>query len=215
MDSAKRRVAVSLCVATGVLVASSGLAAMAYQEFDDQVTLAQRLDDSEAQAKSALEQARASLELARRVGARYAQLQGAGFFEPIDKPRAIDWAEAQLGPHFDAVSHYQIGGSNESAPLPGARYQVDLSRVSIDFEPLHEERFLDVWNAIASIRGAVGSVENCELKRPQEEISVGGASGAKVAHIKARCLLTWYRLENATTAAPGAPVSGSTPKAGS
>jgi hypothetical protein len=200
----------SALAATALLAGSLAMGSLAERRYDEQMTLEQQLLRSEAAARTALQRAQDSLELSRRVSQRFAELRDAGLFEAIDKPRAIDRAEARLRPYFGAIARYQIGGSHEvvPAPLPAvSRYQIDIERVAVDFEPLHEERFLDVWSAIAALRGPVGSVESCKLDRPAAEVaaSAGGAGG--MPPLKARCLLTWYRLQSAppASAAGGAP----------
>ena len=203
MASPKQQLALSVAGAVVLLALSAGMATIAAQQYDEQVTLEEKLARSENEAQNALRQARESVALSERVSARFHALQQAGLFDPIDKPRAIDRAESTLHPYIATVARYQIGGGREVAPsplAPAAKYQIDIQRVAVDFEPLHEERFLDVWDAIAGLRGPAGGVESCELHRPAKEAVENSAGNGKPAPLKARCLLTWYRLQSAPAA---------------
>ncbi len=207
MASPKRQIRLSMGGAAAVLALSGAMADVAVEQYEEQVTLEDKLARSEQDAQDALRRVRESLALSERVSARFRDLQGAGLFDAIDKPRAIDRTEAALHPYMPLVARYQVGGSRESAPsplAPAARYQIEIARVAVDFEPLHEERFLDVWDAISRLRGPAGGVESCELHRPSRDVVENSASNGQLPPIKARCLLTWYRLQNAP-AAPLAP----------
>lgn len=218
MASVKQQLAISIGGAAVLLALSVAASSTAYQQYEEQVSLETTLARSEMEAQSALRRARDSLALSQRVSARFADLQAAGLFDPIDKPRAIDHTEAALHPYLPLVAHYQVGGGRETAPAPlapAAQYQIDIQRVAVDFEPLHEERFLDVWDAISSLRGPAGAVESCELHRPARDVVENSANNGQLAPIKARCLLTWYRLQAApaaTLAPAGDPQPGAEPK---
>jgi hypothetical protein len=203
----------SIAGAVALLGLSAGMAYLAMDQYEEQVTLEEKLGRAERDAQNALHQARESLALSERVSARFQELQRAGLFDPIDKPRAIDRAEASLHPYFATVARYQIGGGREIAPAPlapAAKYQIDIEHVAVDFEPLHEERFLDVWDAIAGLRGPAGGVESCELHRPTKEAVDNSAGNGQLPPLKARCLLTWYRLQGvpAATLAPAGALPG-------
>jgi hypothetical protein len=205
MANPRQQLAFSIAGAAALLALSAGMATIALDQYDEQVTLEEKLTRSEQDAQGALRQARESLALSERVSARFRELQRAGLFEPIDKPRAIDQAEATLHPFLAAVSRYQVGGGGELAPAPLApagKYQIEIQRVAVDFEPLHEERFLDVWDAVSGLRGPAGGIESCELHRPGKEAVDNSTSNGQLPALKARCLLTWYRLHNAAAPAP-------------
>jgi len=215
MASPRQQLAVSVACAALLLALSGAMAYVAFATYEEQITLEDTLARSEHDAQSALRRASESLALSERVSARFAALQGAGLFEPIDKARAIDRTEAALHPYMPLVARYQIGGGTESAPAPlaaAARYQIEIQRVAVDFEPLHEERFLDVWDALSVLRGPAGGVESCELHRPTQDAVESSANSGRLAPIKARCLLTWYRLQNAP-APPAAPAGDAQPGA--
>jgi hypothetical protein len=210
MASPRQQLVLSIAGAALLLAASAGMAFVAMQQYEEQVTLEEKLARSEADAQNALRQARESVALSQRVSARFQALQHAGLFDPIDKPRAIDRAEAVLHPYAATVARYQIGGGRELAPAPlapAARYQIEIQRVAVDFEPLHEERFLDVWEAMSGLRGPAGGVESCELHRPTREVVENSAGNGQLPPIKARCLLTWYRLQGVQSPAL-APAGG-------
>jgi hypothetical protein len=214
MVSARQQFIVSAAAAAVLLAVSGAMAFLAEDQYEEQVTLEEKLVRSENEAHNALAQARESVALAEHVSARYQALERSGLFEAIDKPRAIDRAEAILQPYIATVARYQVGGSHETAPsplAPAGRYQIDIQRVAVDFEPLHEERFLDVWGAIAGLRGPAGGIESCDLQRPTAEAMDNGITSAKLAPLKAHCLLTWYRLQAAPVNAV-AP-AGATPAA--
>lgn len=215
MASPKQQLVLSIGGAALLLALSGAMAYIAFQQYEEQVTLEDKLTRSEQDAQNELRHARESLALSERVSARFRELQGAGLFDPIDKPRAIDRAETALHPYMPLVARYQIGGGREMAPsplAPAGRYQIEIERVAVDFEPLHEERFLDVWDAISGLRGPAGGVESCEMHRPTREVVENSASNGKLPPIKARCLLTWYRLQTAP-AAPLAPSGDAQPGA--
>jgi len=213
MASPKQQINLSMGGAALLLALSGAMAYVAFQQYQEQVTLEEKLTRSEQDAQNALRRARDSMALSERVSARFRELQGEGLFDAIDKPRAIDRAEAALHPYMPLVARYQVGGSRENAPsplAPAARYQIEIERVAVDFEPLHEERFLDVWDAISALRGPAGGVESCELHRPSRDAVENSASNGQLPPIKARCLLTWYRLQSAP-ATPLAPAGDGTP----
>lgn len=213
MASARQQIGLSIGGAALLLALSGVMAYVAFEQYEEQVTLEDKLVRSEQDAQDALRRARESLALSERVSARFRELQGAGLFDPIDKPRAIDRAEAALHPYMPLVARYQVGGGRENAPsplAPAARYQIEIERVAVDFEPLHEERFLDVWDAISGLRGPAGGIESCELHRPSRDVVENSASNGQLPPIKARCLLTWYRLQAAPTA-PLAPSGDGSP----
>jgi len=191
---------------------SAGLAWMALQEYEDQLSLEDRLTQAEASAQSALHRARDSMDLRARVAGPYEALAQAGLFAPLDKAQAIDRTEAVLRPHLASIYRYQVGGSHEQLPAPqtGAdSYQIELERVSVEFEPLHEERFLDIWKSVAALRAPVGAIENCDLHRGEEVNAPSGSAieSPPIAYMKARCLLTWYRLQGpASSTAPVGPL---------
>jgi len=210
MASPRQQQALSAGGAALLLLVALGLGAEAVQQYDEQVTVDERLTDAQQAASAQLRRARDSLALSEQVSAQYRALEQAGLFSAIDKPRAIDHAESALRPFLASVSRFQIGGTHEVAPAPlaqASRYQVEMQRVAVDFEPLHEERFLDVWDALAALRGPVGAIENCELHRPSAEGSVPGTGSDRPLPLKAHCLLTWYRLQAAPapSAAPAPP----------
>ena len=210
MASPKQQLVLSIGGAAFLLALSGAIAYLAFDKYEEQVTLEDTLARSEQDARNALQRASESLALSARVSARFSELQAAGLFDPIDKPRAIDGADAALHPYLALVARYQIGGGSETAPVPlapAARYQIQIQRVAVDFEPLHEERFLDVWEAISGLRGPAGGVENCELHRPARDAVESGATSGQPPTMKARCLLTWYRLQSAP-AIPAVPAPG-------
>lgn len=209
MVDPRRVLACSAVAAVSLFAISAGMGWYAQQQYDEQVGIEQRLLRAESDARSALRRARDSMDLSKRVEARFNDLQDAGIFEPVEKPRSIDRAEAILRPHFDDIARYQIGGSHEVVPSPlaaAAKYGIDVERVSIEFEPLHEDRFLDVWEAIAALRGPVGGVENCQLQRPQDTAPQAAGVHMRQAPLKAHCLLTWYRFQPAVHVDNGVPV---------
>ncbi|SPE22989.1 exported hypothetical protein [Burkholderiales bacterium] len=212
MLDARRRSVISLALAGSIFALAAGLAWYADDLYDQRVVREQELLRAEVDAQRALRTARDQVELAEHVSSRYRALEEAGIFAAIDKPVAIDRAEATLRPYAAAVTRYQIGGGREAAQSPlerSGQYQIEIQRVAVDFEPLHEERFLQVWDAIAALRGPVGGVESCELHRPTLQASLQHASSeasrkAAPDPLTARCLLTWYRLHGAPTDAGGA-----------
>jgi len=221
MFDARGRFAASLAMAASIFALAAALAWYAEDLYEQRVVREQELLRAEADAQRALRSARAQVELAERVSSRYLALQGAGIFAAVDKPVAIDRAEATLRPYAAAVTRYQIGGSHEVAQSPlerSSQYQIEIQRVAVDFEPLHEERFLHVWEAIASLRGPLGGIESCELHRPAE-LSSQQRSAAELGRaaapqpLTARCLLTWYRLHGAS-ASPDAGAAGAPAGAG-
>jgi len=218
MAEVRREVAISLGLAAVVMAVAGSLLWDVLSDFKQNAERERKYLTAQAEADRALRSAREQLELAQRVSGEYFALQGSGIFNPINKTAAIDRAEASLRPYAVAVTRYQIGGGHETAPAPDeriARYQLDIQRVAIEFEPLHEERFVDVWNAISALRGVAGSVESCELHRPAEANAQERARQAMLHDtapnpLKARCLLTWYRLQAAPSdaaaaAAPAGP----------
>ena len=216
MFNARLRTIASLTAAAAVVGVSAALAWAADSVYQQRVLRERELLRAESDAQRSLRSAREQLELAQHMSSRYRALQDAGLFDPIDKPVAIDRAEAALRPYAAAVTRYQIGGSRETVHPPldrSGQFQIDIERVVVDFEPLHEERFLHVWDAISSLRGPAGSIESCELHRP-----VGQSSGARTgsdaarkveapAPLAARCLLTWYRLRAAPASEAAAPTA--------
>lgn len=218
MGKLRREYVLSLALAAVVFCIAALLAWYALAVYNRSAEQERRFLVAKADAERNLHTAQDQLDLADRVSGPYFALQGAGIFTPINKPVAIDRAEALLKPYAVAVTHYQIGGSHETAPAPderAAHYQLAIERVAIEFEPLHEERFLQVWSAISALRGPVGSVENCEMHRPPEATAQDRARLALThdsapSPVKARCLLTWYRLQPAATD-PAAGATGGTP----
>jgi len=209
MPKYERAVVVSLASAGLLLTIAALFAWMAFDNYDSYVNHERSYLLAQSEADRALRTAREELELGQRVTRRYQELAAGGMFTGVNKPVAIDRAESILRPYAAAVTHYQIGGGHEMAVSPlekTSQMQIDIQRVAIEFEPLHEGRFLEVWRAIAGLRGPVGGIESCEINRPQEASAEEKARLASLGDVpavalKARCLLTWYRLP---AAAPGA-----------
>jgi hypothetical protein len=212
MLDSRRRTAISLAIAASIFALAAGLAWYADDLYDQRVVREHELLRAEAEAQHSLRTARDQVELAERVSSRYRALEDAGVFSAIDKPAAIDQAESTLRPFAVAITRYQIGGGHEIAQSPlerSGQYQIEVQRVAVDFEPLHEERFLQVWEAIASLRGPLGGIENCEMHRApqqnaQQHAALEQARRAAPEPLTARCLLTWYRLHGAAAPEPGA-----------
>ena len=221
MRNATRRNYISLGIAGAIFALAGALGVDTENVYQERVLRERELLRAEAEAQRSLHAVRDQLELAQHMSSRYRALQEQGLFDDINKPAAIDRAESALRPYAAAVTRYQIGGSHEVAPSPldqSAQYQIQIERVAVDFEPLHEERFLHVWDAITSLRGPAGGVESCELHRATGP-TAGVPAPANPSHkampipLTARCLLTWYRLRAAPTSDGGAASSASPSRA--
>lgn len=230
MPRPNRRILLSAAGALAVLAAAGTLVGSAWNLYVERQERDLHLGSTETAVRMRERAAQAQIDLVDALHDRYAQLEAAGAFRVMDKAVEIDRAEARLRPYAVQVTRYQIGGTIDEAMATNAAAQVsaappapvdpsaasasapafelETQRALVEFEPLHEGRFLQVWGAISELRGTLGAVDSCRLERNETAPTQGAV--AQGATLKARCVLSWYRLRPPsvnpdTPAAPLAP----------
>ncbi len=170
----------------------------------------------------------------------FSRLRKDGVLGELNKTRLLDQVESALIPFGDAVVDYKLEGYKEfSRPALVAltRHKFGLHRLTLNFRPLHEEEFIDVWRALSASGSGINTVESCELSRKASFVdginaaaadtgspdSSAGGTTKPVTRLEAQCVLTAYtiRFESTNpaiaamapgsrpnTAPPSAPIAG-------
>ena len=157
----------------------------------------------------------------------FSRLRKDGVLGELNKTRLLDQVESALIPFGDAVVDYKLEGYKEfsrPALVALARHKFGSHRLTLNFRPLHEEEFIDVWRALSASSSGVNTIESCELSRkasmvegtsaaePDAVNAQGGAGSTTkpVTRLEAQCVLTAYTIRFESTS-PGmtamAPVS--------
>ncbi len=106
-----------------------------------------------------------------------------GDFERIDLVEQLDQAGSFLFDLTYSVSPQQkIKGSDA--------YSLNVNRVLLNLELLHEGRLLDFFDMIEARTKGIPLVEGCDVER-----ITGTPSIAFEPHLKAECIVTWVTLE--------------------
>ncbi len=158
------------------------------------------------------------------ASASYTKLLEDGVLGDLNKTRLLDQIEAALMPFGDALQDYKLDGYKEfSRPaLSGLnRHKFGLHRLQVNFKPLHEGEFMQVWRALAGSSSGVIPIESCDLIRTDKGVD-GNATldrgstqspagsldmSATNARLEARCVLNAYsiRFEAASNGSAASP----------